>query len=328
MMAIVGCGPSLVVDEPTDGSTETMTDAESGEFGGSAFGGSSGSIDDEPTGEGGGATGGSATPPPCDRDPNLLDPWRPELYRTCMRGLAFFDAQIERNGSAFFHAYAQFYDVESYVRADYEEEILDPWSGPEDCGLVRHGNSAFGGEEVVLWEDAGEVMFHVGGDATVASKYGDPVSVLGYDWPGESSEPVYGVPHGFSATGATTPAFSFHDAVTLPPPLEAFSLALDGTATLGTTSTTLSWIPASPDAFVRVFIRVPVDGDWDYTLYCTAPDARGQIELPAGLLAQLPRPSDAHVFVQRSNRTAEEAESGRFIQIWANTSMGGDVHLQ
>lgn len=344
------CGPQVNVLPEGDTSGAASSDAAVGDTGdptidpGASSSVSAGDDDDPP---GGGPPGGEATgsaesgddgdtddaPPDvpaislCDGDPYMVDPRRVHLYEECMRGLATFDAHVSSDGEASFYAYAQFYDVEAFAPVMWEEEILDPWSGPYDCALARYGNSGFGGREVVLWEDAGDVTFGLDGQLILAEESGDPVSVIGYTFSDESFAPLFGAPHGFVATGDTTPAFEFPDVVALPLPFDVLAPSLDGSAVVDAAELVLQWAPPYGEDPIYASLHVAVAGDWDFVLYCTGPDT-GEILIPPELVAQLPLPTEARLHLRRADLELLEVDGGRFVFTGATTTTEGEILVQ
>lgn len=278
---------------------------------------------------------GPTEPPPdepaitlCDGDPYLVDPRKFYLYEECMRGIITFSATAWTVGEMAFDAYAQFYSVEAFSPSTPDEEILEPWSGPYGCGLARYGNSATGGEKVVLWEDAGDVTFVLGPDWVPAMEYGNPVNVLGYTFEDESYVPLYGNPHGLVATGDTTPPFDLPDLGLLPSPFEDVTPSLDGSATVDAEDLVVTWAPDPyTDVPVTISISVSVAGDDDYVLYCTTPDT-GELTLPPELVVQLPLPTTAGLHLRRADLGLEPADDGRFILSTLQTSAHGEIMLQ
>lgn len=325
---LVACGPAVELPGTGSASSDTSTGSPSqpsSSSGGDADG--PGSFSTGVASADGTAGEAPAGPTYCDGDPYAVNPLRQTPYYECMRGLADFSAPFAGSDDSF-SAYAQFYDVREYVPADHAEEVLDPWEGPPDCTLVRYGNSASGGVEDVLWEDAGDVTFTLGRDIIEAEEYGDPVSVIGYLVGGGRASARYGQPHGFVATGDTTAPFEHPTAVVLPPTFGVVTPPFGGTPTLSPEQATVSWEPATQAEFmVTVSVVTNVPGDWDFALSCMGPDDGVEV-LPAELLSQFPRPIEARLRLSREHKRLMPTEDGRFILVTARTGMETPVNLE
>ena len=337
-LGLAACQPILDSPESSDGSTTDASLASSGVAQTGPATAETGALEGSAVDEGdaasddAGASFDDGTTPAdlpdedrpglCDLDPYALDPWDTTAYRTCIRGLADLSVVGEQSGHVGYDAYAQFFTVIAEEDIAWEREILDPYDGTlDDCRLARYGNSGFGSPEQVVWEDAGDVTFVLGGTEVLADESGDPVSVLGYDAnPGELGiAPAYLTPHGFVATGDTTEPMDFAEAVVLPERIELLAPSLDGSAVVDTADFVVQWVPGSLGVPFEISVNVAVSGDWDFQLFCRVVDD-GEFVVPAELAQQLPRPADARLWLRRADvRVVMSADRGVLVTAAART---------
>ena len=310
---LLGCGPAVSTDEAAGGTQgepenpppdpEAMSEATTG--------------GDDAASEPHGSTGEPPQPDPptlCNVDPYARGP-RITPYYECIRGLVDFTTGLEPSGRTFQGAYAQFFTVYAEEDLVYDEEILDPYDGTiGDCDLRRVGNSAFGEPADILWEDAGDVTFQFGDTPVSANEDGDPKSVLGYDAPLDDYELVADPldPVGLTASGDTTPPLELSGVVNLPEIIEVVAPAWFEPFTLDAEDFRLEWVPSALALPMEIRLRVTVQGDWNYELFCRVPDT-GSFVVPAELVQQIPRPTEGSLELQRADMVVAPSPDGRSI---------------
>jgi len=310
-------GTEAGTDSPDESDESDGTGGTDGD--GSSEDGSSGSSSATGDTTGNGDGGGELVP--CT-EYEVKRPLEDKAYRLCMRGLADFTSHEFRNGEITHEAYAQFFRVYAESQVVWDEIVLDPHDGVDDCYAVDNGNSGSGESEQVLWEDAGDFVTFMGPDMQIeVPRYGDPVSVIGYDGSfGDAGySPAWGGLYGFVAPGATTPPYDFPDSVHLPERIVVTSPSLEPGTTVPRDQLVVQWEAATLPTQLFLFLRFDLGGDRWVTIGCEMADD-GQFQVPPEILEHAPLPAEANVYMSRTERQMVMLDDIYAIKIQGETS--------